>query len=307
MEARSAHRQRAEALRHRGQLAGAALPPLLVAADRIAVSVIQGVHGRRRAGPGEDFWQYRQYSFGDAANRIDWRKSARSERMLIRENEWAASNTLFVWASRAAGMSFRSPLSQVTKRDRATLLAVALAALAVRGGERVTALGSPHPPGHTRAALSNVAEWLEADAKRAHADLPQAVKLPRYATCVLVSDFFSPMPETTGLLTGFAAAGGRGHLLQVVDPAEETLPYHGRTEFLEFDGPERLIAGRAETLKEAYAQRLALHREALKDLVRKLGWSFTIHRTDRPPHGVLLSLYGLISGRKSDRRPRVVG
>jgi uncharacterized protein (DUF58 family) len=289
MEARSAHLHRADALRYRGQLLGAALPPLLVAADRIAVSVIQGVHGRRRAGPGEDFWQYRQYSFGDAANRIDWRKSARSERMLIRENEWAASNTLYIWASRAPGMSFRSSLSQV------------------RGGERVAALGSPHPPGHTRMALANVAEWLEADPKRDHADLPQAVKLPRYATCVLVGDFFSPIPDTTRLLTGFAAEGVRGHLLQVVDPAEESLPYEGRTEFIEYAGEERLIAGRAETLKEPYAHRLALHREALKDLARKLGWSFTIHCTDRPPHGVLLSLYGLISGRQSDRRPRLVG
>ena len=108
--------------------------------------------------------------------------------------------------------------------------------------------------------------WLEADPRRAHADLPQAVKLPRYATCVLVSDFFAPIPETTTLLTGFAAEGVRGHLVQVVDPAEETLPYVGRTEFVEFDGEERLIAGRAETLKEPYAHRLALHRAALKDL-----------------------------------------
>src|SRR5262249_2053292 len=174
-------------------------------------------------------------------------------------------------------------------------------------GERVTALGSPNPPGHTRMALANVAEWLEGDPKRAHADLPQALKLPRYATCVLVGDFFSPIEETSRLLTGFAAEGVRGHLLQVVDPAEENLPYEGRTEFIEFEGDERLIAGRAETLKEPYARRLALHREALKDLARKLGWSFTTHRTDRPPHGVLLSLYGLISGRQFDRRPRLVG
>jgi len=204
-------------------------------------------------------------------------------------------------------MSFRSSLSQVTKRDRATLLAMALAALAVRGGERVTALGSPHPPGHTRAALANVAEWLEADPKRPHADLPQAVKLPRYATCVLVSDFFAPIPQTTALLTGFAAEGVRGHLVQVVDAAEETLPYQGRTEFVAFESEERLIAGRAETLKEPYARRLAQHRAALKDLARMLGWSFTIHRTDRPAHGVLLSLYGLISGRQFDRRSRLVG
>ena len=195
------------ALRNRAQTLGAALPPLLVAADRIAVSIIQGVHGRRRAGPGEDFWQYRHYSFGDAANRIDWRKSARSEKMLIRENEWAATNTLYVWASRAPGMSFRSALSEVTKRDRATLIAMALATLAVRGGERVTVLGSPHPPGHTRLALANVAEWLLSDPKRAHADLPRAVRLPRYATCVLASDFSRRFPKPQSCLVDLRLKG----------------------------------------------------------------------------------------------------
>ena len=208
---RSAHRQRADALRHRGELAGAALPPLLVAADRIAVSVIQGVHGRRRAGPGENFWQYRPYSFGDAANRIDWRKSARSERVLIRENEWAASQHALALGIAGARHAFRSQLSEVTKRDRATLLAMALASLAVRGGERVAALGSPHPPGHTRAAVADVAEWLEADPRRAHGDLPHAVKLPRYATVRAGQRFLSPDPrDHRPLLTRICGRGGRG-------------------------------------------------------------------------------------------------
>ena len=109
-----------------------ALPPLLVEAERIAATVILGEHGRKRAGPGESFWQYRPYSFGDSTQRIDWHKSARSDRVYIRENEWEAANTLWVWASPAISMTFKSHLSQVTKRERAQLLMLALASLAVR-------------------------------------------------------------------------------------------------------------------------------------------------------------------------------
>ena len=109
-------------------------------AERIAATVILGEHGRKRAGPGESFWQYRPYSFGDSTQRIDWHKSARSDRVFIRENEWEAANTLWVWASPSASMDFNSHLSQVTKRDRAQLLALAVASLAVRAQERVSAL-----------------------------------------------------------------------------------------------------------------------------------------------------------------------
>ena len=40
----------------------ARLPSLVVAAKQIAQSVMHGVHGRRRAGPGETFWQFRQFN-----------------------------------------------------------------------------------------------------------------------------------------------------------------------------------------------------------------------------------------------------
>ena len=111
----------------RAEAAARVLPPLLVEAERIAATVILGDHGRKRAGPGESFWQYRPYSFGDSTQRIDWHKSARSDRVYIRENEWEAANTLWLWASPHVSMDFKSHLSSVTKRDRARLITLAMA------------------------------------------------------------------------------------------------------------------------------------------------------------------------------------
>lgn len=301
--------QRAQASRHSGDLAlreraetlSASLPPLLIAAIRVANAVIHGLHGRRRAGPGEDFWQYRPYSFGDSASRIDWRKSARSDRVLIRENEWAATHTLYLWASQAQGMDFRSHLSDVSKRERAALLSMALAVLATKAGERVAALGLPYPPGHTQLTLSRLAHAFSEPVAAEATVLPAEQPLPRFAAAVLMGDFLEPIDRIADRLTAIAATGIAGHLVQVLDPAEETLPYQGRTEFVEFGGRQKFLAGKAELLRSDYQSRLQRHRDGLRELARRLGWSFTLHLTDRPPSQALLSLYGLLGG------PRALG
>lgn len=270
-----------------------ALPPLLVEAERIAATVILGEHGRKRAGPGEAFWQYRPYSFGDSTQRIDWHKSARSTHVFIRENEWEAANTLWVWTSPSVSMDFRSHLAPVSKRERAQLLCLAIASLAVRGQERVSALGSPHAPDHSRGQLVKIADWF---LKGEGPELPAASRLTRFSGAVLAGDFFAPPEEIARALTPIAETGVRGHLVQVVDPAEETLPYSGRVEFQDMAGPLKFLSSRTEALRAPYAEKLEAHRAALRDLCRRIGWSFLIHRTDQPPARTLLSLHALVSG-----------
>ncbi len=286
-------RSAAFVLNERAESAARALPPLLVEAERIVATVILGVHGRKRAGPGESFWQYRPYSFGDSTSRIDWHKSARSDRVFIRENEWEAANALWLWASAAPGMEFRSHLSTVTKRDRAQLIALALGSLAIRAQERVAMIGAHFGPGHSKGHLMRIAEAM---AQGAGGSLPAAVKIPRFASALLIGDFYEPLQDIAAALTPLAAAGATGHVVQICDPAEETLPWQGRMEFLEVDGPRKFLAGKTETLRNAYSERFRAHRDALRDLVTRLGWTFTVHRTDTPPTTLLMSLHGLIGG-----------
>jgi uncharacterized protein (DUF58 family) len=281
------------ALTDRAESASRVLPPLLVEAERIAATVILGDHGRKRAGPGESFWQYRPYSFGDSTQRIDWHKSARSDRVYIRENEWEAANTLWLWTSPHASMDFRSHLSKVSKRERAQLVTLAAGALAVRAHERIGAIGSPYAPDHSRSTLVKIADWVlsgEGD------PLPSFTRMPHFSSALLVSDFFDPLDDITKAVTPLASAGIRGHLVQVVDPAEESLPYSGRVEFQEMAGPLKYLSAKTETLREAYGARLESQREALRDLSSRIGWTFTIHRTDEAPARLLMMLHALISG-----------
>jgi uncharacterized protein (DUF58 family) len=280
-------------LTRKGEVQAAALPPLLVQAEKIAASVVLGVHGRRAAGPGESFWQYRPYSFGDSTQRVDWHRSAKGSGVFIRENEWESANTLWVWANTGPRMNFKSHLATTTKADRARLLATAMASLAVRGHERVGALGSARRAEHGRASLVKVAEWLAG----AHDEqMPKARQLQRRAAVLLVSDFLEPVEQLRPHLASLAEAGLKGHLVQIADPAEETLPYDGRVEFLGLDKPASYLSQRTENLRSTYVGAYNAHRESLRGLAQSLGFSFIVHRTSETPTPCLMALHARVSG-----------
>ena len=285
------------AVRQRAEELASTLPPLLVAAERVAMTVAQGVHGRRRVGPGESFWQFRRYEQGDASTVIDWRQSAKSDRLFVRQQEWEAAQSVWLWRDNSPSMHFRSAFAPASKVDRATLLLVALAALLIRGGERVALLGEGRLPGSGRGALARVAETLVARARadKPTASLPPIEQLPRFATMVFIGDFLSPPQQMESIIRGYAARGIGGHLLQVLDPVEEDLPFEGRTEFEGVEGEGRLVVSRVEGLRELYLGKLAAQREALRHLTGAAGWTFTQHRTDRPAQVPLLTLYETLS------------
>lgn len=281
------------------------LPDLVLKALRVAVTVAHGLHGRRRSGPGETFWQFRQYHSSDAARLIDWRRSASSDHLYVREREWEAAHTVWLWPDLSPSMNFRSHLSVVSKRERAIVLMLAAAELLVRGGERVAILGVTRPSA-SRNATTKLAEaiaTLGEGGSVLHQSLPPGRRLSRYSGVLLISDFLDPVDRLGDRLRELADDGVSGHLLQVLDPAEETLPYEGRTEFVGMEDGERWVADRVETLRGDYTKRLQAHRDALQDLATKLGWSFLVHHTDRSAAEPLLALIArLQAGVGADRQ-----
>ena len=272
------------------------MPDLLMEADRIAATVAHGIHGRRRAGPGETFWQFRQYQSGEGAHLIDWRRSAGSDTLFVREREWEAAHTVYLWPNLSPSMRFKSHLSKVSKQQRALVLTLAATEILVRGGERVALLGLTQPSANRRAtqklAHTIVAEGADALEK----SLPASDKLARFSSVILISDFLDPIEEVREAIETLGAAGANGHLIQVLDPAEETLPYAGRTEFLSPDGSERWVADRVEGLRERYVDRFLAHRAAIQEIAHRIGWSFLVHHTDRSASEPLLALVAHLSG-----------
>jgi uncharacterized protein (DUF58 family) len=281
------------------------LPPLLVAAERVANTVAQGVHGRRRVGQGETFWQFRRYEAGDPPQLIDWRQSAKTDHVFIREMEWEAAQSVWIWRDMSPSMSWRSSDQLPEKRERADLVTLALIALLVRSGEHVTLLGSGLRPASGRGSLArfatlvargSLAETGDSTPEPSEAaDLPPVLPLPRFAQVVLVSDFLAPLEQLDLLVRRYAELGVKGYLLQVLDPAEENLPYRGRVRFQGLEGEEPWLLSRVETVRGAYLGRLDAQCRGIEDIARSVGWGYGRHSTDRPPQSALLTLYTALS------------
>src|SRR6476660_8169711 len=117
-----------------GRTLAATMPRLILEARRVAATVIHGLHGRRRAGTGENFWQFRRFVSGEPAARVDWRRSARDDHLYVREQEWEAAHTVWIWPDRSASMLFRSHQARDSKLERGLIVAFALADLLVHAG-----------------------------------------------------------------------------------------------------------------------------------------------------------------------------
>ncbi len=276
----------------RAEQVASRLPPLLVAAERVAQTVAQGVHGRRRVGQGESFWQFRRYEQGDSIDKIDWRQSAKTERVFVRETEWEASESVWLWRDVSPSMRWRSSNKLPEKSDRADLLTLALSVMLIRGGEQVALFGEMPRPIMGKSAMMRLAEIISQPVKSSvQTSAPPELPLPRHSQTVLFSDFLSPLDEIAASVKRLAARGVTGYLMQILDPAEETLPFNGRTRFegLEDDG-ETLIS-RVESVRQDYQSVWAAHLDGLADIARQVGWMFLSHRTDRPPENALLALY----------------
>jgi uncharacterized protein (DUF58 family) len=275
----------------------ARLPSLVVAARQIAQSVMHGVHGRRRAGPGETFWQFRPFISGEPAGGIDWRRSARDDRAFVREREWEAAHTVWIWIDRSPSMAFASQTAQASKLERATVLGLAAADLLVRGGERVGLIGLTRPLA-TRGVIERFAEAIALDERLSGpgAALPPSIALGARSQVVLLGDFLSEATAVRRAIDALSAQGAKGHVLMIADPIEETFPFQGHTEFVGADGSARMRAPRAQGLREAYLVKLAEHRETVRAACAARGWDFALHRTDRPAAQALLALRMRLEG-----------
>ena len=282
--------QGAADLRHRSEAEASALPPLLVQAQMLAGSVLLGEHGRRRAGTGDDFWQYRPLQQGDSRRMIDHRRSARGDVQFVREREWQIAQTVHLWTDLGASMRFSSSPDLPQKIDRARLLALATSVLMLRGGERVGLTGGKLPPRSGKAQVLRLAEALSAEDEADYAP-PEHRAMAPHARALFISDFLGPYDELQLALTKAADRGVRGVLLQVLDPSEESFPFSGRTRFHSITGGLTHETLKASALKDRYLDRLAERRDALESLCRSAGWRLGLHHTGDSAQSALMWLY----------------
>jgi uncharacterized protein (DUF58 family) len=272
----------------------AGFAPLLAQATHLAQAFVVGPHGRRRAGQGEEFWQYRPAQAGDPARAIDWRRSGQSDGHFIREQEWETAQSVSLWCDRSASMSFTSNDKHPAKAERVSVLGLALSMLLLQGGERVALLEQDAHPSRGAAHVTRLAEALSQPMEiPVQPDL--SLSAPR-SRAVFLSDFMGPIEPIEQALQYAATRGITGVLYQILDPAEDTFPYQGRTIFEAMSGSKSHETLRAGDLKARYLSRLADRRDHLTRLARTAGWQFSSHSTEAPAQTALMWLYQALEG-----------
>jgi uncharacterized protein (DUF58 family) len=283
-------------LQSRAETLGQSLPALMAEAELLAATVMLGEHGRRRAGQGDEFWQYRAAAPGDSSRLIDWRRSARSDQHFVREREWQAAQSVTLWVDPSRSMAFSGDRSRPPKADRARLLALALAVLSLRGGERVGLAGETAPPRPGRAQIVKLASLIAGEEAASDYGFPTSTGMVSHGRAVFLSDFFGDIAPVEAALTAAADRGVRGALIQILDPAEEEFPFNGRTIFESMGGGLRHETRQAGDLRDRYLARLAERKARLAELARAVGWHFSTHHTGQPAQTALLWAYRALQG-----------
>ena len=279
-------------LRAEAERLGQSLPALLAEAEMLAQTVMLGEHGRKRAGQGDEFWQYRAAHAGDSARAIDWRRSARADTPFVREREWQAAQSVTLWVDPSRSMTFTGDTSRPSKATRARVLALALGILMLKGGERVGLAGQAPRPG--RAQVMALANGLSDSAE--DYGLPDATGLVPQGRAVFLSDFLGPLDGLETALAFAADRGVRGVLIHLLDPTEEEFPFTGRTIFDSMGATISHETQSAAALRDRYLARLAERKERLATLARAVGWQYACHHTGHPAQTALLWAYQALEG-----------
>ena len=280
-------------LRSEAGLLADPFPPLLAEARRLASTVFMGEHGRRRAGRGEEFWQYRPAHSGDELRQVDWRRSAKSDGHFVRQKEWQSPQTVLIWPDVSASMGYSSHGDVPEKAWVARVLALGLTILLEKGGERVGLAGHSVAPASGRLQVDRIAQAL-LDEDATNSGTPDLTGLRPNARVVFISDFLWDTSTLRSVLEKAASRGVQGALLQFLDPAEEGFPFAGRTIFESMTGALRYETRKAAGLREKYLAKLAARKEELAQLAHHAGWQFSTHHTDQPNSHALLWLYTVL-------------
>lgn len=264
-------------LRPEAEKAAAQIPDIKQLAVQSAYHILHGANPQRKAGAGESFWQFREYQPGDVPREIDWRQSAKTDRIYIRQSEHYTAQICLFWAKRNIDMAFQSSGTPYSKAQAASVLSLALALLHSRAGEMIGFAGQGRP-GHSEKTLQTFEHSLgENDAST----LPSSLNLPKNAAFYALSDFLETPEEIEATFSPLSGRTKNAWLIQVLDPAEIALPYAGRVLFEDMAESHKMLVNNAVDIRAEYKQRIQNHMLTIRELCSKWGWRYAMHPTDR--------------------------
>jgi uncharacterized protein (DUF58 family) len=277
----------------------ARLPDLLLESRLIANTVAHGLHGRRRPGPGETFWQFRRFQFGEPAKRIDWRRSARDDTLVCAREGMGSRPHRLAGRSISHRPCFSIPIWGWSPRLTVQSCWHWPQPICWSEPAREWACPAFSTPTGSRNASERMAhalsQLLASGRPEDLAAIPEPSGMTRFSELVVLSDLYDPVVDIEARAAAVAGAGVSGHFVSIWDPIETEFPYTGRMEFRDPESRMKLVLGRAETVRDAYHDRLEERNRRLQRLSDRIGWSLLRTNTGRPAVEALLKLHQRLS------------
>lgn len=279
------------------ELLSATLPPLQLRAEKLARGFDPGVHGRRKAGVGEDFWQFSHYSTDSPASKIDWRQSAKRDQLFVRQKELETAESVWFWVDSTLNMTYKSHLAEHSKLFNARVMSLALSLLLTSSGENFGLLGISDRATHGPVAFDRFSQDLITKHADILTDAPSQLRLPTNTRVVLMSDFLTPLDKLEKLIRSLSQNRCRGILVHFADPAEITLPFTGRNRFEGMQRELPLTIGRTEAVQLEYQSLFSNHRLAVNSLAKQGAWDYLFVQTNEPQGDAFANLYQFLQRR----------
>lgn len=245
----------------------------------------RGAHGRRKTGSGDDFWQFRDYQQGDNPRQIDWKQTAKTDRVFLREREEAAPQSLFFYREPSSSMDYASRSRLMSKRDYADVIWLAMSYMAVKAGERVTV------PGYAPSYASRQETIPDIYARAHFADAASIREMQGF----IVSDFCKPVDEVKSFIDTIFNQGNSGVVIHVSDPAEISFPFSGHI-ILQDDLKTSLEIPAAHSMQEIYLQKFQAHKAEIETYILRKGFTYLHLTTDMTPASALVKVIGAMGG-----------
>lgn len=269
------------------------LPALMLKSERIANNILHGEHGKRRAGAGDEFWQFREYHQSDRPSDIDWRQSAKGDHVYTKQKEWHVTRKIFFWCAGGETMNFSSDKAILKKQESAQILCLSLALLFHKSHEQIGIYGQTRT-GRSEKALESIAQHLFTR-NSTNEELPKTHSLthPQHAIFIGVGDFLSPIEDIERHFAELGKQTQNALIIQTIDLAELELSYTGRVRFnkTNIDATNSAVINNVKSVREAYKQRINAHIASVKSLCAENNWHYVLHRTDQDITDTLKSIW----------------
>jgi uncharacterized protein (DUF58 family) len=274
------------------------LGPLRIRARAVAEGVYAGAHRSARKGAGVEFGGHRAYTPGDDLRHLDVRSLLRHDHLLVRQFETETDRALRLVVDASASMGYRGSRAPGAKLAWASLVAAALARIAIKSGDPVgmSFLGGgkdarPVPVRGGREVFERIVDALESqsaegDALRDASFLDNAIggivrSARRGSIVVLLSDLLDLPPEAPQRIAAITTRGSVLVVVQVLDPDEDDFPFGETVRLRALEGD--LAVETDEGARDRYLAALAGEKARWRQLLVGRGAKYLSLRTDVDP------------------------